>query len=109
MENLVVNGLDVQPMRSIAAKIAELGFNCVRLPYALDTYFIDPIIPENNLAANQDLVGKTAMEIFDTTIQALTDQGLLILLNNHVKKSMQILKEIKTKNLVAKTHNYFAF
>jgi endoglucanase len=85
MENLVVNGLDVQPMSSIAAKISELGFNCVRLPFALDTFFIDPVIPEVTLAANPDLVGKTAMEIFDATVQALTDQGLIILLNNHVR------------------------
>ena len=80
-----MNGLDVQPMSSIAAKIAELGFNCVRLPFALDTFFLDPIIPEPTLAANPELMGKTAMEIFDSTVQALTDQGLIVLLNNHVR------------------------
>ena len=37
MEGLVVNGLDRQPLASIANTIAELGFNCVRLPFALDT------------------------------------------------------------------------
>ena len=37
MEGLVVNGLDRQPLASIANIIAELGFNCVRLPFALDT------------------------------------------------------------------------
>ena len=91
MENLVVNGLDVQPMSSIAAKIAELGFNCIRLPFALDTYFIDPLIPEANVAANPDLMGKTAMEVFDATVQALTDQGLIVLLNNHVRKVLQCM------------------
>jgi endoglucanase len=85
MENLVVNGLDVQPMSKIAAKIVELGFNCVRLPFALDTFFINPVIPETILTANPDLVGKTAMEIFDASINALTDQGLIVLLNNHVR------------------------
>jgi aryl-phospho-beta-D-glucosidase BglC (GH1 family) len=85
MENLVVNGLDIQPMGSIASKIRELGFNCVRLPFALDTYYLDPVIPEATLAANPDLVGKTAMEIFDATVQALTDQGLIVILNNHVR------------------------
>ena len=90
MENLVVNGLDVQPMRNIAAKIAELGFNCVRLPFALDTYFIDPLIPDASIAANPDLFGKSAMEIFDATVQALTDQELIVLLNNHVRKRMKM-------------------
>merc|ERR1711874_779137 len=32
MEDMVVNGLDRQPIQFIADKIAELGFNCVRLP-----------------------------------------------------------------------------
>jgi endoglucanase len=90
MENLVVNGLDTQPMSSIASKIRELGFNCVRLPFALDTYFLNPVIPESTLAANPDLVGKTAMEIFDATVEALTDLGLIVLLNNHVR-SVQFL------------------
>jgi len=85
MERLVVNGLDVQPMSSIAAKIAELGFNCIRLPFALDTYFIDPVIPDSSIAANPELMGKTAMEIFDATVNALTDQGLIVILNNHVR------------------------
>jgi aryl-phospho-beta-D-glucosidase BglC (GH1 family) len=89
MENLVVNGLDVQPINNIAMKISELGFNCVRLPFALDTYFINPIIPEHIIAANPDLFGKTAMEIFDSTVQALTDQGLIVLLNNHIRKNIK--------------------
>ena len=85
MENLVVNGLDTQPMASIAAKISELGFNCVRLPFALDTFFLDPVIPEAVLAANPELIGQTAMQIFDATVQALTDLGLIVILNNHVR------------------------
>jgi endoglucanase len=87
MENLVVNGLDVQPISSIAAKIAELGFNCVRLPFALDTYFVDPLIPDATIAANPELFGKTALEIFDAAIRALTDRGIIVVLNNHIRKA----------------------
>ena len=44
MEDMVVNGLDRQPIQFIADTIAELGFNCVRLPWALDTLFLNPVI-----------------------------------------------------------------
>ena len=44
MEDMVVNGLDRQPLQFIADTIAELGFNCVRLPWALDTLFLTPVI-----------------------------------------------------------------
>ena len=44
MEDMMVNGLDRQPIQFIADTIAELGFNCVRLPWALDTLFINPVI-----------------------------------------------------------------
>ena len=62
MEDLVVNGLDVKPINYIAEKvcfsenvpswrkddifwqISGLGFNCVRLVFALDTIFMDPVI-----------------------------------------------------------------
>ena len=85
MENLVVNGLDVQTMDFISAKIKELGFNCVRLPFALDTFYKTKTIPDSILAANPDLHGKTALEILDKTVESLTNQGLLVILNNHIR------------------------
>ena len=91
MEDMVVNGLDAQTRDFISAKIAELGFNCVRLPFALDTLFLNPVVPDNRLVANPDLIGKTAMEIFDKTVQSLTDHGLLVILNNHIRY-LQILQ-----------------
>ena len=44
MEGHVVNGLDRQPLASIAATIATLGFNCVRLPFSLEQYYDNPYI-----------------------------------------------------------------
>ena len=32
-----------------------------------------------------ELVGKTAMEIYDATVKSLTDQGLIVILNNHIR------------------------
>ncbi len=78
------SSLDRQPVGAIAGRIAELGFNCVRLVFALDTFYKNPIIREERLTANVDLVGKTAMEVFDVTVEALTEAGLIVILNNHV-------------------------
>ena len=35
-------GLDSVPMAFISNSIASLGFNCVRLPYSLESYFTEP-------------------------------------------------------------------
>ena len=69
MEDLVVNGLDRQPIDFIAAKIKELGFNCVRLVFALDNLYLDPIINSTRLSANPELVGMTSMQVFDRTVE----------------------------------------
>ena len=44
MEGHVVNGLDRQPLASIAATVSSLGFNCVRLPFSLEQYYENPYI-----------------------------------------------------------------
>ena len=43
LEDLVLNGLDRQPLEVIALRIKELGFNCVRLVYALDVIYKNPV------------------------------------------------------------------
>lgn len=80
-----MNGLDRAPLANIVARIKEFGFNCVRLPYALDTLFLDPVVKKERLSLNQELIGLTAMKIFDRVIQELTDAGLMVIINNHVR------------------------
>ena len=43
LEDLVLNGLDRQPLEVIALRIKELGFNCIRLVYALDVIYKNPV------------------------------------------------------------------
>jgi len=88
MEDMVVNGLDRQPISNIAQIIADLGFNCVRLPFALDTIFKNPVVRAERLSANPEMIGMTAMEVFDETIKALTDAKIIILPNNHMSTAM---------------------
>lgn len=90
MPQMVSNGLNVQPLAGIAKSIVDLGFNCVRLPYSLDlvlgnfTQVPDPAV---SLAANPDLQRKSPMEVFDLTLEALTKEGLMVIVNNHVSSS----------------------
>lgn len=46
----------------------KFKMNCIRLTYSLQLYFDDNVVPEKYLKANPDLIGKTAMEIFDITV-----------------------------------------
>ena len=50
-------------------------------------FFKNRVIDEKYLSCNEDLIGKTALEILDVVIQDLTDAGFMVFLNNHTSKS----------------------
>ena len=53
------------------------------LPNWFEIFF--QIVAEHRLSANPDLVGITSLELFDKTVEVLTDTaGLMVILNNHV-------------------------
>lgn len=87
MENYVVNGLNKRPAADIAGTIAELGFNCVRLPFSLEQFFDDPEVVASHVSADPSLAGLTSMQVFDATVSALTSAGLMVILNNHNSKA----------------------
>ena len=87
MENYVVNGLDKRPAADIAGTIAELGFNCVRLPFSLEQFFDDPEVVASHVSADPSLAGLSSMQVFDATVSALTSAGLMVILNNHNSKA----------------------
>ena len=87
MEGFVVNGLDVRPVADIAQTIASLGFNCIRLPFSLQQFYDNPIVEASRLSANPSLVGLSSLEVFDATVSALTNAGLMVILNNHNSKA----------------------
>jgi len=83
-----VDGLECRPLRDIAMDIRyTFQMNCVRLTYSLQLFFDNKVIPDKFLTANPELKGKTAMEIFDITVNTLTDVGLMVILNNHTSTS----------------------
>eukprot|EP00405_Crypthecodinium_cohnii_P036446 CAMPEP_0206546504 /NCGR_PEP_ID=MMETSP0325_2-20121206/12750_1 /ASSEMBLY_ACC=CAM_ASM_000347 /TAXON_ID=2866 /ORGANISM="Crypthecodinium cohnii, Strain Seligo" /LENGTH=556 /DNA_ID=CAMNT_0054045651 /DNA_START=318 /DNA_END=1988 /DNA_ORIENTATION=+ len=89
MEGMVPTGLDQRPLSALAQTIVDMKFNCVRLPYSLEMLTPSATVPypEKSLAANPQLLGKTPLEIFDATVEALSDVGLVTILNDHVSKA----------------------
>ncbi|ROT40081.1 cellulase [Sodiomyces alkalinus F11] len=83
-ELFVVGGLDVRHRNDIAATIRRMGFNSVRLPYADELVVANPVIPESLVAANPDLAGRRALDVFEAVTAALTDAGLAVIINNHI-------------------------
>ena len=72
------------PVDAISAKIADMGFNCVRLVYALDTLYENPVVNPERVTENPQLIGKTAMEVMDSVVASLTRSNIMVVLNNHV-------------------------
>lgn len=69
MEEFIVNGLDVQTIDTISQSIADMGFNCVRLVFSLQLFYDNPNITNSKaIAANLNLLGMPAMDVFDLVI-----------------------------------------
>ena len=83
-EHYIPGGLDVQHRDTIAKTILALGFNSVRMPYADEMVMLNPEIPDSRLAANPDLVGQRALDIFEAVVTSLTDAGIAVIINNHI-------------------------
>ncbi|KAK3394459.1 glycoside hydrolase superfamily [Podospora didyma] len=83
-ELFIPGGLDIQHRRVIAATIRKLGFNSVRLPYSDEMVISNPHILPHLLTANPDLIGLRALDILAAVVQALTDAGIAVIINNHI-------------------------
>jgi len=79
----VVGGLDRQPLARLAAMVRSGGFNTVRLPWSNELVERNPLIEPRLLAANPQLVGLRALDVFDRVVDALGREGLWVVLDNH--------------------------
>mmetsp|Transcript_98380 Transcript_98380/g.195041 ORF Transcript_98380/g.195041 Transcript_98380/m.195041 type:complete len:762 (+) Transcript_98380:19-2304(+) len=85
MQHLVNNGLDVAPLPRIVKTIKYMGFNSVRLGYATAMLEGRRSVPDASLLqANPELYNLSALEVFDKTVQAITDEGLLVIITRHM-------------------------
>ena len=84
----MINGLDEIDLDVLSHNISSMGFNCVRLPYSIELYKEDPVVENSSVSANPHLFGLTGMEIFDKTVESLTNAGLMVILDNHVSDAI---------------------
>jgi len=79
----VVAGLQTVPLPGIVQEIKHLGFNAVRLPWSNQMYEGNPVVSPAVVAANPGMAGKHALDVFDQVIAALTQAGIMVILDNH--------------------------
>ena len=84
LNQFVVEGLEIRPLPAIAATIRALGFNVVRLPFSNQMVEQNPVVAAKYLTANPGLQGKTALQIYDATIDALAAAGLAVIIDDHI-------------------------
>src|SRR5205807_8305087 len=70
--DFAVGGLQAQPLEVIVRQVRELGFNAVRLQWSNQMIETDPVVPDFAVAANPDLRGLHAMQVFDRVVRTLS-------------------------------------
>ena len=76
-------GLWMDSYQNQMAKMKELGFNVIRLPYS-DAMLDNGRMPTGiDYSKNPDLVGKTSLQVFDKIIEHAGKIGVKIILDHH--------------------------
>ena len=86
-ELFIPGGLDVRHRDDIARTVRRMGFNSVRMPYSDEMVVANPVVLPHLLTANPDLAGLRAMDVFQAVVEALTAQGIAVVVNNHITTS----------------------
>ncbi|PJZ68120.1 glycosyl hydrolase family 5 [Leptospira perolatii] len=79
----VVAGLDKQHISVIISLIKEWGFNAIRLPFSNIMLHNESPVSAEYISANPQWIGLTPLQVYDQTVQSLTDAGIVVVLNNH--------------------------
>jgi endoglucanase len=78
------DGLSSRDYKEMLAQIKSLGYNLIRLPYSVQSLRSSTVNGINfQLGSNQELQGKSPLEVMDAIIQEANRQGILILLDSH--------------------------
>lgn len=93
--NMAPHGLWTRDWMGVLMQVKEMGFNSIRIPYcdkmlepgaearSISTFGTDPYRGAAGGAINQELVGKTPLEILDIIIGGCRQLGLKVILDNH--------------------------
>ncbi|MEV5281688.1 cellulase family glycosylhydrolase [Streptomyces sp. NPDC052811] len=76
-------GLDRVPLAGLLADFHRLGINSVRLPFSNALVHNTVPVPDAAVAANPRLRGRTPLQVYDAVVDALTQDGFAVILNNH--------------------------
>ncbi|WP_349262960.1 cellulase family glycosylhydrolase [Allocoleopsis sp.] len=78
------DGLSSRDYKDMLAQIKSLGYNLIRLPYSVQSLRSQTVQGINyQLGSNQELQGKSPLEVMDAVIQESNRLGLLVLLDSH--------------------------
>ncbi|MGD1910721.1 MAG: cellulase family glycosylhydrolase [Rivularia sp. (in: cyanobacteria)] len=78
------HGLWKRDYKEMLAQIKSLGYNLIRLPYSVQALRSEDISGiDFSIGSNQELEGKTPIEMMDAIVKEAENQGLLILLDSH--------------------------
>ncbi len=78
------HGLWKRDYKEMLAQIKSLGYNVIRLPYAVQSLRGSDVKGiDYSIGSNQELEGKSPLQVMDAIIQEAERQGLLILLDSH--------------------------
>ncbi|MGW2825683.1 glycoside hydrolase family 5 protein [Streptomyces sp. NPDC001443] len=80
-------GLDRVPLATLLADFHALGINSIRLPFSNEMIHATAAVPDAAVAANPQLRGRTPLQVFDSVVAALTQEGFAVILNNHTNTS----------------------
>ncbi|MBN2534384.1 MAG: cellulase family glycosylhydrolase [Spirochaetales bacterium] len=101
--NYVVHGIWTRDYKSMLQQIADLGFNCIRLPWCnemlnktpdsiqINEVGVDAYTGETGL--NLDLEGLDSLGVMDAIIEEAGNQGLYIILDNHSRAAGGYMNE----------------
>jgi aryl-phospho-beta-D-glucosidase BglC (GH1 family) len=87
LDSQVLKGLDRQPLASMIGLYKAWGFNSVRLPFSNQMLHHTRPVPDEAVAANPEFRGQNPLQVMDAVIQAFTDNGIAVILNNHSTSS----------------------
>jgi len=103
MPAVLPEGLNQKPVNAIAARVASLGFNCVRLTWATYLWTDDDRYSELSVGGslrslglsealrgvaqhNPAMLRLTVREAYDAVVRSLGDAGVMVVLDNHVSR-----------------------
>lgn len=79
----VVGGLRTQRLATICATVRDLGFSVVRLPFSNEMLRSEVPAEAIDYAQNPELLGKTALEVYDEVVRCLGRHSVAVIVNNH--------------------------